>query len=358
MNHSSSKVIVDYHKAYDNFSFDELFSKLKLIEKIKSANYVVIKPNFAAGTYVEANSHVVTNLKLIGQLIEYILLIDSQKIIYIAESDSTGFGFAFLKFDNLKLPESLNISETAQKNVKLLDLSRDVLIQKEDKDFRYFINFDKQLWLSKTLMGADFVIDITNLKSHSVTGFTGACKNLFGTLYPCEKWVFHTHISEVIHDLVLAIQPNLCIVDACYGMEYNGPVAGKKIDAGFRIWSTSPVAADIASCYMVDFNYMKVAHLKKLFQTMKIDPEKVIFDNKIKENKICFFHTPQYFLQMTNQIGLVIQRIGEALQYLGHRIHVTNNLLQLLVAIFRPILMTVLGRECLKKIKHMILKEK
>jgi uncharacterized protein (DUF362 family) len=335
-----------------------MFEKLKLTEKLKDANYVVIKPNFAAGTYVEADSHVVTDIRLVGRLVEFVLYVDPEKTVYIAESDSTGFGFAFLKFENLKLPESLCVSAETLKHVKLLDMSRDMLKQVDDKRFLHFTNADKQLWLSKTLLEADFIIDATNLKTHSVTGFTGACKNLFGTLPTTEKWPYHTHISEIIHDLVLAVKPTLCIVDAFYGMEYNGPVAGKKVDAGYRVWSTDALAADIVSCRMIEHKPKKVKHLKELMKTIGVVADDVIKATVIDESKVRPFHPPVTFLRVQNRMGLFLQRIGEAIQYFGHRIHVTENLFQLLIAMGRPILMAIFGKERLVAMKRKLLGDK
>ena len=353
-----AKVFLDYTPIYDNQFLGGMFKKLGLIEKLRTANYVVIKPNFAAGTYVEADSHVVTDLKLMGRLVEYILTVTPEKTVYIAESDSTGFGFAFLKFENLKLPESLCISDEALKHIKLLDMSRDMLKQVEDTRFLHFTNADKQLWVSKTLLESDFIIDATNLKTHSVTGFTGACKNLFGTLPTTEKWPYHTHISEIIHDLVLAIHPTLCIVDAFYGMEYNGPVAGKKVDAGYRVWSTDALSADIISCRMIDYKAKKVKHLRELIKTTGLNAEEVVAETDIDESKVRPFHPPVTFLRVQNRIGLFFQRIGEAIQYFGHRIHVTENLFQLLIAMVRPILMAIFGKERLVAMKHKILGDK
>ena len=156
-------VLIEYQPIYNNKILYQMFSEFNLLDKIKNANYIVIKPNFAAGTYVELDSHVVTDVKMIGKLIEFLLTIDPNKTIYIAEADSTGFGFAFLKFENLQLPGSLEISEEALKHVRLLDMSRDILKHIENSHFKYFTNFDKQLWLSKTLMECDFIIDATNL---------------------------------------------------------------------------------------------------------------------------------------------------------------------------------------------------
>lgn len=353
-----AKVYLDYTPVYENEFLYDMFENLELIEKLKSANYVVIKPNFAAGTYVKADSHVVSDLKLIGKLIDFILSIAPEKTIYIAESDSTGSGYAFLKFENLGLPESLCVSKKSLDNIKLLDMSRDMLKHIEDDRFLHFTNADKQLWLSKILVESEFVIDATNLKTHSVTGFTGACKNLFGTLPTTEKWVYHTHISEIIHDLVLAVKPTLCIVDAMYGMEYNGPVAGKKIDAGYRVWSTDAISADIVACRMIELKSKKVKHLKELIKTTGIDANEIINNTIIDESKVRPFHPPVTFLRVHNRIGLFFQRIGEDIQYFGHRIHVTQNIIQLLIAMTRPILMSIFGKERLVAMKHKIFGDK
>ena len=353
-----AKVLFDYTPEYNNEYLFGMFEKIDLIERLKNANYVIIKPNFAAGTYVKADSHVVSDLRLVGRLVEFVLSVDPDKTVYVAESDSTGFGYAFLKFENLGLPESLCLSDEAFKHVKLLDMSRDMLKHVEDDRFLHFTNADKQLWLSKTLLESEFVIDVTNLKTHSVTGFTGACKNLFGTLPVMDKWVYHTHISEVIHDLVLAIKPTLCIVDAFFGMEFNGPVAGKKVDAGYRVWSTDALSVDIVSCRMINLKPNKVKHLKELIKTLGTNANDVIKETDIDEGKVRPFHPPVAFLRVQNRIGLLFQQLGESTQYFGHRIHVTENLLQLLVAMTRPILMAVFGKERLVAMKHKILGDK
>lgn len=354
----NNKYVVEYSKEHKRNDLNGIFCDLGQIEKLKKSNYVIIKPNFAAGTYAEPNSHIITDLTLISSLIKFILWVDPQKTIYIAESDSTGYGFAFLKFENLGLPESLDISEEALKHVKCLDLSRDRLVKCENKKFMYFNNVDRQLWLSKTLIECDFIINATNLKTHSVTGFTGACKNLFGTLYQCDKWIFHTHISEVIHDLTVAIKPQINIVDAFFGMEYNGPVAGKKINAGFRIWSVDYLMADIIACQMIDKNVNTVKHLKNILKNNNLDVNDILEKVKFNENKIVRFHPPFLFLRFSNRMGLFIQSIGENIQHLGHRVHMATNIFFLVISIFRPLLLKAFGRDRLVKIKHILLGER
>lgn len=202
--------------------FIDLLKELNLYKLITGARRISIKPNFTAGSYVSPTSHVVTDLKLLKNIVQLILEINPETLIFIAESDSTGYGFAYLKFENLNLPDSLGLEENEKDRVFLLDLSRDKLGHIENSDFKYFNTIDKQLWLSKEFLNSDVIISLSNLKTHSVTKYTGTCKNLFGCLPTTRKSVYHPQIHSVIHDLVIAIKPDINIVDAFYGMEKMG----------------------------------------------------------------------------------------------------------------------------------------
>ncbi len=316
----NTQVMVEYSRRYDKQMLDHIFSCFDLVEDLMKANYIVIKPNFSAGQHAAIHSHVVSDLAMIGELITQLLSIAPEKIIYIAESDSTAYGFAFLKFENLDLYNSLKIDPSLTKNLRLLDLSRDRLVRVRNKQFKYFNDFQRQLWLSKTLMECDFIIDATNLKTHTTTGFTGACKNLFGTLPRSEKWVLHTHISDIIHDLTLAIRPHICIVDGFYGMDFNGPVAGRPIDAGFRVWSRNAACADIISCRMSNIAPGKIKHISRLASTLGINIEKLISETELDTTKAMSLHPPEKLPQVIERIGLLIQHIGEYIQYFGRRI--------------------------------------
>ena len=226
---------INNKREIDVKEWSDIIETLGLTEKLMTAKCIVIKPNFAAGTYVDPKTHVISDLDLLRSIIEYFAIVNENAKIYIAEGDSTGYGFAYLKFEHLNLPESLGLTEKALQQVELLDLSRDRLQRVESENLKRYISIDRQLWLSEILLNADLKVNLSNLKTHAVTGYTGACKNLFGCLPDLEKYHNHPYIHEVIHDLVLAIRPDLNVIDAFYGMEKNGPVQGIDIDTGCSI---------------------------------------------------------------------------------------------------------------------------
>ena len=107
-------------------------------------------------------------------------------------------------------------------------------------------------------MDADFKVSFANLKTHSVTNYTGASKNLFGCLPDFEKSHYHPYIHNVIHDLVISIAPDLSIVDGFYGMEQNGPCNGFATNFGFTVFADNAVSADLCASHLTGF--------KKLYQ--------------------------------------------------------------------------------------------
>lgn len=329
--------------------WENIIKGLKLWDRLVSAKSIVIKPNFAAGTYVDPKTHVITDMELLRSSIEFFLSVNKDAVIYIAESDSTGYGFAYLKFEHLELPQSLGLSSDSLNRVALLDMSRDRLKRIESQDFLRFNSVDRQLWISKIFMEADFKVDFSNLKTHSVTGYTGACKNLFGCLPDLEKYHNHPYIHQVIHDLVLAIEPDLCVVDAFYGMELNGPVNGLDINSGYRVFSNDALEADVYAATTIGFNPNKVKYLKLLAKTKKVELN-------TEAELIKVYKKPTKFLSIMNDVGLVIQRMGLSIEEFGHRVHGSTTPLVLFITITRPILLKLFDYEKLKAWKRKIVK--
>ena len=342
-------IYINKNRSISNEEWIQIIETLGLREKLKFAHKIVIKPNFAAGTYVDPKTHVMTDQDLLRSTIEFVHNLNPEALIYIAESDSTGYGYAFLKFEHLELPQSLHLSESAGEKTNLLDMSRDRMVHVEDKRFIRYIHVDSQLWLSKTLLEADFIINLSNLKTHTVTGYTGTCKNLFGCLPDAEKYHNHPFIHQTIHDLVLAIKPDLNIVDAFYGMERNGPVQGIDVDTGYRVCSNDPVEADIYAATTIGYQPKKVKYLRLLSKTLGRSME----TDAVMVKK---YQKASVFVRVMNSIGLAIQRVGLAIETFGHRIHTCPNFVNLCITIARPVLLRVFDYEKLKAWKRKLLK--
>ena len=295
----------------------EIVDGLTLGKKIEAAKVIVIKPNFTAGAYAEPKAHANSDLSLLRSCILFLAKKNSNAIIYIGEADTLGYNFAYLKFEHLGLPESLNLPASVAERVRLLDLTRDRLVWVEDKKFTFYTSDDRKLFLSRTLMEADFRISLSNLKKHDIAGYTGACKNLFGCLPDFDKSVHHPNIDKVVHDLVVAVQPDLSIVDAFYGMEKNGPIQGEDVDAGFRVISDNSVEADVYAAKAVAYPAKDVGYLKLLCQTygINLDP-----DVKVMRK----FAKPGFFLRVKNTLGLRIQGCGQTIAAFGHKIYIRS----------------------------------
>ncbi|MCM1136509.1 MAG: DUF362 domain-containing protein [Clostridium sp.] len=82
------------------------------------------------------------------------------------------------------------------------------------------------------VLEADYVINICKLKTHSMTGYSGGIKNLFGTIPGLEKpqlhylWPNLQDFSRMLLELAQTVNPQLTIIDAIDAMEGNGPTGG------------------------------------------------------------------------------------------------------------------------------------
>ena len=295
--------------------WQEITDCLNLRKKIDGAKTIVIKPNFTAGAYADSKTHANSDLFLLRSCILFLAGENPHATIYIGEADTLGYGFAYLKFEHLGLPESLNLPGPVAERVRLLDLTRDRLVRVKDKKLKFYTSGERQLFLSRTLMEADFRISLSNLKTHDITGYTGACKNLFGCLPDFNKSVYHPYLSKVVHDLVVAVQPDLSIVDAFYGMEKDGPIQGDDVDLGFRVISDNAAEADLYAVKTVAFPAEDVGYLRLLYQTcgISLDPDVKIIRK---------FAGPGFFLRAKNALGLNIQRGGQAIAAFGHRLYI------------------------------------
>ena len=92
-----------------------------------------------------------------------------------------------------------------------------------------------------------------------MTSYTGAVKNLFGTIPGTYKAELHFRLNErksfcsMLVDLHECVKPTLSIMDAVWGMEGNGPTAGQNRHIGLVMASENAHALDLASCYLIDY---------------------------------------------------------------------------------------------------------
>jgi len=102
----------------------------------------------------------------------------------------------------------------------------------------------KSFELVDEMVGADLLINVSKAKTHQLCTFTGAVKNLFGTIYGHDKSMYHAKynrpsmFNQFLIDVAETAKPGLNIMDAVVGLEGPGPppdTSKSRCDARFRI---------------------------------------------------------------------------------------------------------------------------
>ncbi|MCL5105706.1 MAG: DUF362 domain-containing protein [Armatimonadetes bacterium] len=118
--------------------------------------------------------------------------------------------------------------------------------------------FYRSFEVARAVIEADIVINIPKLKTHGLTAFSGAIKNIFGCVPGIRKGLFHvqsaedrTVFAQMLVDLATAIRPAMHVMDAVVAMEGEGPNAGYPKTVGLILASSDPVALDAVACRIV-----------------------------------------------------------------------------------------------------------
>jgi len=124
-------------------------------------------------------------------------------------------------------------------------------------------------FIAAPVLEADLVIDLPKLKTHVLTLYTGAVKNLYGVIPGTRKREPHLRapgvrdFSPVLVDLLGLVQPRLSILDGVIGLEGNGPgVGGTPRPYGLLAASEDAVALDAVIARALGYRSGQVLHLE------------------------------------------------------------------------------------------------
>lgn len=115
----------------------------------------------------------------------------------------------------------------------------------------------KKLTVMELLQDVDAVISVAKLKTHGMTLYTGAVKNLFGVIPGMTKAEYHLRMNKVedfteaLVDICEYVKPALSIMDGVMGMEGDGPSAGTPRKIGAILASNNPHALDLVCASLV-----------------------------------------------------------------------------------------------------------
>lgn len=124
--------------------------------------------------------------------------------------------------------------------------------------------FLKKLKILTPLAKADRIINISKLKTHGMMTYTGAVKNMFGSIAGLEKTEYHFQLSDYedfadcIIDIFLANSPVFNIIDAIVGMHKDGPTAGEPIALNTILAGPNAFELDLVGATLINAKYEQI----------------------------------------------------------------------------------------------------
>ncbi|MDR2700268.1 MAG: DUF362 domain-containing protein [Nitrososphaerota archaeon] len=234
----TAKPVKIYHTK--NTTITDILKEAVANANLQNKKKIFIKPNLSHPEYLPG---VVTDPELTSELIG--LLRDQNSEVIVGESD--GFNYpchtAFNKTGMRKAVEKAGGT--------VINLSEDKIIEVKFNNSTLL----KRLFLPKTIIDANAVIDLPLMKTHEFMAYSGAIKNLFGCIPSNKRIYLHPYLPEVFYRLYTLFKPDLTIMDARVGIEGNGPTKGKPVKMNLMLSSTDALALDIVAAKIMKLNW-------------------------------------------------------------------------------------------------------
>jgi uncharacterized protein (DUF362 family) len=150
---------------------------------------------------------------------------------------------------------------------KLIDL---------DKDKRVLIKVPKPLKfnrfpIAKSIIDAEYVINVAKLKTHSHAKVTLCLKNLFGCIPGKIKYTIHPFINYAIHDYMQIFKSDFNIIDGIIGNQHDETIP-HPIRSNIVIGGYDPISVDVVGTKCMGIDPEEVIYLKHLkYEQRKIE---------------------------------------------------------------------------------------
>ncbi len=127
----------------------------------------------------------------------------------------------------------------------------------------------KEIQIAKPVYDADCVVSMPKLKTHALTLYTGAIKNMFGTVPGGKKSLIHSvtgssadKFAEAIMDIFSILPVHLNIMDGIVGMEGIGPNHGKPRKSNVVLASRDSIAMDSVASAIMGYSPKQIPTLR------------------------------------------------------------------------------------------------
>lgn len=222
---------------------------------IKEGDKVLLKPNILLAKLPD--EAVTTHPAVIEAIINSVKEVGAEPLV----GDSPGglVGHVIEHWEITGIEEVCN-----RLNVEILNFESSGVYERKINGNHYHI--------AKPVLDVDFVINVPKIKTHGLTVFTCAIKNMYGAVPGLTKVNYHkkapkpSDFASLVVDIFTLSKPNLNIVDGVIGMDGSGPSAGKPKELGLILASTDGVALDSFICHILGKDPMKVPINKIAFR--------------------------------------------------------------------------------------------
>ncbi|RLI03683.1 hypothetical protein DRO31_01150 [Candidatus Bathyarchaeota archaeon] len=220
---------------------------------------VVIKPNICNAKNPEGM--VITDFSLIKAVVD--LVRENGNDLVIVESDNIS-GKATTRMERSGLMGYLD-----DWDVDFINLSHD---RYEEHQIA-----GTSLRLPKTVLEADYFINLPKIKTCAHTLVTLGIKNLYGVFQRKQKGKLHKHLNEILPFLAETIHNDLIIVDGINCMEGNGPVVGNPVCMDLVVAGRNLVSVDAVCSWLMGYDPAEIPHIALSAEKGlgPIDPESI-----------------------------------------------------------------------------------
>jgi len=244
----SLQPLTDYHPERVRAAMEQVLAPLGgMAAFVRPGQKVLIKPNMLSGKPPE--KAVTTHPEIVRQVI---LLVQAAGGI-VSVGDSPGLG----------TPESVArkcgiLQAVEETGARFAPFVESVPVNVREGTFH-------QLEVAREVLDAEVIINLPKLKTHQMMGYTGAVKNMFGSVVGMRKVRLHLQAGAdpaffalMLLELAERFPPALSIMDAVIGMEGNGPGSGDPVPIGALLASKHPLALDTVAVALVGLTEKQV----------------------------------------------------------------------------------------------------
>lgn len=249
-------VYVKHCKSYDNIQNEVNYLLNSVLDNgnvIKDNMTVFLKTNGLAPH--PASKAITTHPSVVRAVIKYFK--NYNVTIIVGDNPATKEMKTVFKVNGtMDVIEEENVLLANNKDLKVISA----------KEYKRYKEFN----VSREIVEADILVNLPKLKTHGLAYFTGAQKNLFGTIHGLEKAQWHVKSStpsefgEAMADLYSAIKNEMKnkiivnLMDGIEGLEGEGPsTGGNKKSAHVLLSSTDAIALDRVAMEIVKLDYRK-----------------------------------------------------------------------------------------------------